>query len=132
MGPKRPRYTHYNFRLSLQGRQLLWHGVRFPAHKVPTEKRSTLKGKNLLPIGSKFFPFRVDTFFKREANTFDRVVSPESVSVLLNFSYKGKHVMQRKQRVRIAQSITENQAKPARSCCLIRLFIAHHKNSWML
>ena len=28
----------------------------------PSEKRSTLKGKNLLPGGSKFFPFRVDPF----------------------------------------------------------------------
>ena len=34
---------------------------------LPSEKVSTLKGKNLLPIefapmGSKFFPFRVDSF----------------------------------------------------------------------
>ena len=28
----------------------------------PSEKGSTLKGKNLLPKGSKFFPFRVDPF----------------------------------------------------------------------
>ena len=28
----------------------------------PSEKWSTLKGKNLLPWGSKFFPFRVDHF----------------------------------------------------------------------
>ena len=28
----------------------------------PSEKGSTLKGKNLLPFGSKFFPFRVDPF----------------------------------------------------------------------
>ena len=27
---------------------------------VPSEMGSALKGKNLLPIGSKFFPFRVD------------------------------------------------------------------------
>ena len=26
------------------------------------EKGSTLKGKNLLPLGAKFFPFRVDHF----------------------------------------------------------------------
>ena len=28
----------------------------------PSEKGSTLKGRNLLPFGSKFFPFREDTF----------------------------------------------------------------------
>ena len=31
---------------------------------LPSEKGSTLKGKNLLPIGSKFFPFRVDPFLE--------------------------------------------------------------------
>ena len=30
------------------------------AHQVPSDKRSVLKGKNLLPHGSKFFHFRVD------------------------------------------------------------------------
>ena len=29
---------------------------------LPSEKGSTLKGKNLLPPGNKFFPFRVDPF----------------------------------------------------------------------
>ena len=29
------------------------------------KKGSTLKGKNLLPFGAKFFPFRVDPFFRR-------------------------------------------------------------------
>ena len=29
---------------------------------LSSEKVSTLKGKNLLPFGSKFFPFRVDCF----------------------------------------------------------------------
>ena len=28
-----------------------------------SEKGSTLKGKNLLPTGNKFFPFRVDNFY---------------------------------------------------------------------
>ena len=30
----------------------------------PSEKWSTLKGKNLLPLGSKFFPFRVVHFYE--------------------------------------------------------------------
>ena len=36
--------------------------IRFPVHNFPSEKGSTciLKGKNLLPKGSKFFPYRVD------------------------------------------------------------------------
>ena len=29
---------------------------------IPRQKESRLKGKNLLPIGSKFFSFRVDSF----------------------------------------------------------------------
>ena len=32
---------------------------------LPSEKGSTLKRKNLLPLGSKFFPFRVDLFSER-------------------------------------------------------------------
>ena len=31
---------------------------------LPSEKGSTPKGKNLLPIGSKFFPFSVDPFLE--------------------------------------------------------------------
>ena len=62
--------------LRLKGKNLLLF--------VPSEKRSTFKGKNLLPFvpsekgvyfkrkeiapnGSKFFPFKVDPFFRREA-----------------------------------------------------------------
>ena len=30
----------------------------------PAGKGSSLKGKNLLPFGSRFFPFRVDSFQK--------------------------------------------------------------------
>ena len=47
------------------------------------EKGSTLKGKNLLPFGSKFFHFRVDPFLEGIQNNFDRVASPESVSIPL-------------------------------------------------
>ena len=35
--------------------QLLWLSVCFPAHQVPSEKGSTLKGKNLLPQGANSF-----------------------------------------------------------------------------
>ena len=34
---------------------------------------STLKGKNLLPLGSRFFPFRVDPFSEERRNQFDKV-----------------------------------------------------------
>ena len=55
------------------------------ACQVPSEKGSTLKGKNLLPqeqilsfyCGSKFFPF-IDPF-QKDQNTFDRVTSPLKV-----------------------------------------------------
>ena len=36
--------------------------VCYPADQVPSEKEYTLKEKNLLPFGSKFFPFRVYPF----------------------------------------------------------------------
>ena len=51
---------------------------------IPSEKRSTLKGKNLLPGGSKFFPFRVDPFLIRETITILTIASLESVPILLN------------------------------------------------
>ena len=35
---------------------------------LPSEKGSALKGKNLLPTGSKFFPFRVDLFSANQYN----------------------------------------------------------------
>ena len=42
--------------IHFQGRQLYRNSFCFPS-----EKESTLKGKNL-PLGGKFFPFRVDSF----------------------------------------------------------------------
>ena len=36
--------------------------VCFPGYQAFSENGTTLKGKNLLPKGSKFFPFRVDPF----------------------------------------------------------------------
>ena len=44
------------------------------------EKRSTLKGKNFLPFGRKFFPFIVDLFLEGSQTSLDRVASYESVS----------------------------------------------------
>ena len=35
----------------LQGRQIMWLFVCFPAHQTPSEKGCTLKGKNLFPRG---------------------------------------------------------------------------------
>ena len=48
------------------------------AHQGPSEKRSTLKVKNLLP---KFFPLRVDPF--SEGKQFAIVVSPAYTSICL-------------------------------------------------
>ena len=39
----------------LHGRQLLGISVSFPAHQAPSEKKFTLKGKNLLPWGANSF-----------------------------------------------------------------------------
>ena len=47
--------THSGFLPFLQGRQILLLPVSFPAHLVPSEKGSTLKGKNLLPRGANSF-----------------------------------------------------------------------------
>ena len=77
-------------------------------HKHPSEKRSFLKGNNLLPTGSKlfpfrkyffsegrkealFFPFRIDPFSEGRQKQFDRVVSPESVSSPFRLCFKGSH-----------------------------------------
>ena len=61
--------------------------VHYPVHKASSEgstlKGSTLKGKNLLPKGSKFFPVKVDPFSEEMQNNFIRVVTLESVSLLL-------------------------------------------------
>ena len=45
------------------------------------EKDFTLKGQNLLPHGSKFFPFKVDPFLATKKKQLARVASPDSVSV---------------------------------------------------
>ena len=50
----------------------------------PSEIGSTLKSKEFAPIGSKFFPFRVNPFSEGRLNNFDRIVSAESVSIPLN------------------------------------------------
>ena len=66
----------------LQRRQLSGLSVCIPVHQALFEKGSTLKGKNLLPGGCKFFPFSVITFSEWRQNNFDTVASPESLSVL--------------------------------------------------
>ena len=45
-------YTWYIFHNFLQGRQLLWFSVCFPAQQDTSKKESTLIGKNLLPLGA--------------------------------------------------------------------------------
>ena len=62
--------------LVLQGRQLLWLPVCFPAYQSPSEKGSALKEKNLLPGGSKFFSFRVESLSEGRQNDFDRSYLP--------------------------------------------------------
>ena len=50
----------------------------------PSEKGSALKRKEFDPTGSKFFPLRIDPFTEGSQNKFERVATPESVSVCLN------------------------------------------------
>ena len=57
-----------------------------PAHESSFDRQSTLKGNNL---GSKLFPFRVNSFSEGRKNYFERVTCPESVSVLLKFHLPG-------------------------------------------
>ena len=57
-------------------------------HQVSSEKGSTLKGKNLVPPGSKFFPFRIDPFSEGNKNDFDRVAFP------LYVTYNCQNVME--------------------------------------
>ena len=53
-----------------------WQISRHGGTQIPSERVSTLKGNNLLPLGgSKFFPFRVDPFSKGRQNTFKRITS---------------------------------------------------------
>ena len=42
-------------------------------------------------MGSKFFPFRIDCFPEGMQNNFDRVASPEVVSIPLNSKFAGRH-----------------------------------------
>ena len=45
--------------------------VCFPLQQTPSEKMSTLKGKNLLPFRAFFFPFRIDPFSRRKQSNSD-------------------------------------------------------------
>ena len=65
--------------------------LRFPvslSHQASSEKGSTLKGKNLLPTGSKFFPSRVEPFSEGNKNNFVKVVSFERVLVSFKSSFR--------------------------------------------
>ena len=70
------RQDNVNFRLSAKGDNF----CDFFAHQAPSEKRSTLKGKNLLPTGSKFIPLRVD-LFQKEVKLILIVTSPENATI---------------------------------------------------
>ena len=50
---------------------------------LPFWKRVYSKRKEFIPLGSKFFPFRIDPFSEGGKINFDRVASHESVSVPL-------------------------------------------------
>ena len=81
------RLYFLDFQLFVQGIQLMSLPVCFHAHKNPSEKRSTLLGKNLLPRESKFFPSRVDPFSEgRQKKHIDRVVSHESAVIPFKMS----------------------------------------------
>ena len=49
------------------------------------KKIYTLRGKNLLPNGSKFFPLRADPLQMGHKNTFDRGSHPETVLIPYKF-----------------------------------------------
>ena len=48
----------------LQGRYFLGFSIGLPEHQVPSEKGSTLKGKNLLPQGANSFLLEKTSFRK--------------------------------------------------------------------
>ena len=53
-----------------------------------SEKTSILNGKNKLLKGSEFFLFRVESLLRRDRKWFERVSSPESISIPLNVMIK--------------------------------------------
>ena len=62
----------------------------FSSHQSPSEKVSTLKGKHLLPKGSKFIPIRVDPFSEDRQHQFDKLKSllpTETASILLRHAF---------------------------------------------
>ena len=78
------------FTTFLQRRKFWWLIVCFPAHQSPSEKVSTLKGKHLLPKGSKFIPIWVDPFSEDRQHQFDRLKSllpTETASILPRFLF---------------------------------------------
>ena len=66
--------------LICKGRQILRPSAWFSVHKAPS-KSVFSKRKEFAPKGSKFFPFRADSFSEGKQCNFERVVLLESVSV---------------------------------------------------
>ena len=74
-------YKNYIHLVGFPAREPICLTTCLLSYTSPSEKGSTLKGKNLLPR-SKFFPFRVDLFSEGRQNESDRVTALENVSVL--------------------------------------------------
>ena len=60
--------------------------ILYSCKPSPLWKWSALKGKNLLPRGSKFFPFRVDPFSERKQTPFDSYLRWKIYLFLLNLT----------------------------------------------
>ena len=54
---------YLNRHVFVMGRQIVCHFACLPVHQTPSEKGSTLKGKELLPLGaSSFFLKKINLF----------------------------------------------------------------------
>ena len=54
----------------------------------PFQKGVYSRRKEFAPMGSKFFPSRIDPFSEGRQNNFDKVASPESISLTLKYIEK--------------------------------------------
>ena len=72
------------FFLFLSQRQFLWLLVCYPAHNVPSVKKSSLKERMQAVKGNKFSPLRIEPFSK---TTLTRVASPKSVFIIFMSNY---------------------------------------------
>ena len=71
------------------GKKLLWLSDCCSVHEAPSEKGSTIKGKELAPKGSKFFSLRVDPF--SEIGSQFWVTSAGNISIPLKVNILSKH-----------------------------------------